>query len=102
MKFTKEISVQVEDDGLVVFREPTNEEWNDFAAERYPVGRHAKMKDNSSAARANLFDKLAVRFENLNDDAGPIGIDDKARIPMRFKAETIFNAFEQNEINLKN
>lgn len=102
MKIRKEIEVQVGEDGLVVFREPTNQEWNDFVAERYPVGRHARMKDNSEGARAKLFDKLAVRFEKLEDDAGEINIDGKDRIPMRLKASLIFTAFEQNDIDVKN
>jgi hypothetical protein len=102
MKIKKEIEVQVGEDGLVVFREPTNEEWNAFTAERYPVGRHARMKDNSAEARAKLFDKLAVRFDKLEDEIGPIAVEDKARIPMRLKASLIFTAFEQDDIDVKN
>lgn len=102
-KLTKEIQVKVGEDGLIVLREPTNKEWNEFEADRYPVGKKNRMKDNSGPARCNLFDKLVVKIENIEDDSGPITLESKDRFPARFKAQIIFDSFENGqEIDVKN
>ena len=102
-KLQNEINVKIGDDGLIVLREPTNKEWNDFTADRYPVGRRNKMKDNSGTARAELFDKLVVRIEKIEDNAGPITMETKERIPGRLKAQIIFDALESgNDVDVKN
>jgi len=101
-KLSGEIEVKVGEDGLIVLRKPTNKEWNDFDAARYPVSRN-KIKNHAIEARAELFDKLVVRIENLEDDQGPITLETKARIPDRHKGVIIFKAFETDEeIEVKN
>ncbi len=101
-KFLKEIEVKVGADGLIVLREPTNKEWNEFEAERYSVGKRNRMKDNSGPARCALFDTLLVRVENLEDSDGQITVSSSARIPSRLKTQIIFDAFETQEIDIKN
>ena len=102
-KIGAEIEIRIGEDGLVVLREPTNKEWNLFEAERYPLGRNQKLRNNATAARAALFDRLVVRIENVEDASGPIGMDGIARIPERVKSDIVFRAFEAGEqIELKN
>ena len=102
-KLGKEIEVKIGEDGVIVLREPTNKEWNEFSAERYPVGRHNKMKDNSGAARAVLFDTILTKVENIEDDEGPITLETKDRIPARLKGQIIFDAFETgSDVDVKN
>lgn len=99
----KNLEVKVGDDGKVILREPTNAEWNNFIANRYPIGRGNRPKDNSSNARAELFDKLLIAVENIEDDAGIITVETKERIPSRIKAEAVFKAFEgEDAVEIKN
>jgi hypothetical protein len=99
-KISNEIEVKIGDDGLIVLRQPTNREYNEFEATRYPVKRNV-IKDHAREARVVFFDLLLVRVENI--DQGPITIEAKDRIPERYKTRIIFNAFEANEdIELKN
>jgi len=103
MKLGNEIEVKVGEDGKIILREPTNKEWNDFQSERYPVGRHNKMKDNSGPARVALFDKLLIKIENIEDDQGVIALETKDRIYARLKGQIIFDAFESGqEVDVKN
>ncbi len=103
MKFSQEIEIKVGDDGLVVLREPTPAEWNVFSANRYPMGKGNRMKDNSAVARAQLFDKLCVRIDNCEDSKGPIKVESIDRFPNRIKADIIFKVFEEtSEIDIKN
>jgi hypothetical protein len=102
MKFVEEIEIQVGEDGIVKLRQPTNEEWNQFCNERYEVGRHNKLKDKGFQARVKLFDKLVTSIDNCEDSQGEITVESKDRFPSRLKAELIFNALEQNEIDVKN
>ncbi len=102
-KILKEVEVRVGTDGLIILREPTNKEWNEFEMERYSVGKRNRMKDNSGPARCALFDLLLVRIENLEDSEGQITVESKARIPSRLKTQIIFDAFETGqEIDIKN
>ena len=102
-KLSKGVEVKVGTDGLIILREPTNKEWNDFEADRYPVGKRNRMRDNSGAARADLFDKLVQKIENLEDGDGPITLETKDRIPARLKGQIIFDAFETGiEVDVKN
>lgn len=92
------IEVNIGDDGLLILREPTNREWNEFVAARYPMIK-GKPKDRSNDARAELFDKLLVSIENIEDDDGQITRETaKDRIPVRIKAEAIFKALENEEV----
>ena len=101
-KLNGEIEVKVGDDGLIALREPTNREWNDFEAARYPLSRN-KIKNHALEARADLFDKLVVRIENIEDDQGPITLETKERIPDRKKGAIVFQVFEADaEIEVKN
>lgn len=102
-KIGAEIEVKIGEDGLIVLREPTNREWNQFESERYPVGRNMKMRNNATAARAVLFDRLVLRIENLEDEQGPLGMETLARIPERMKSDIVFKSFEAAEqIEVKN
>ena len=102
-KLSNEIEVKVGPDGLLVLRNPTNKEWNCFEADRYPVGKRNRMKDNSGSARVALFDLLLVRIENIEDGVGPITIETKDRFPGRMKSQIIFDAFETGQdIDIKN
>jgi len=102
MKLEQGIEVKVGDDGLIVLREPTDQEWNEFEKARYQVRRN-KFKDNASRARIDFFDKLVIRIEKIEDDQGPITLETKERIPNRKKAQIVFQAFETNdEIEIKN
>lgn len=101
-KIGASIEIRVGEDGLIELREPTNREWNEFDQARYPISRN-KVKFNATAARVNLFDKLVIRLENIEDNNGPIGLEELGRIPDRVKADVVFKAFEQpGEIDLKN
>ncbi len=103
VKLLKEVEVKVGIDGLLILREPTNKEWNEFEAERYPIGKRNRLKDNSGTARQALFDKLLIRIENLEDNEGIITLETKDRIPARLKGKIIFDAFESDlDIDVKN
>lgn len=82
-------------DAAFVLRNPTDQEYNDYYAERFE-------KNNIVRARAALFDELLVEVENLEDDDGVIGIEQKDRIPAKLKAEAVFIAFDRDEVDLKN
>lgn len=102
-KLAKDVEVRIGTDGLIILREPTIKEWNEFTSERYPVGKRNQMKDNSSAARLSLFDKLLIRIENIEDDQGVITLETKDRIPARMKVQIIFDAFESGQdVDVKN
>jgi hypothetical protein len=101
-KLNGEIEVKVGDDGLIALRNPTNKEWNDFEAARYPLSRN-KIKNHALEARAELFDRVVVRIENIEDDQGPITLETRDRIPNRIKSSIIFRTFETDEeIDVKN
>ena len=103
MKLSAEIKINIGEDGIVTLREPTNAEWNNFTAKRYPFGRRGRMIDNSTEARVELFDKLILKIENLEDAQGLITIETKERMPARIKSSIIFNAFETEEVvDIKN
>ncbi len=97
MKISNEIEVRVGDDGLITLREPTNKEWNDFTASRYPT-KGRKTKDKSTPARADLFDKVVTKIEKIEDDTGPITVETKERLPNRIKSSAIFQAFEDEDV----
>jgi hypothetical protein len=100
--FNKEIEVKIGDDGLIVLRQPTNKEYNEFEAARYPVKRNV-IKDHAREARVAFFDLLLVRVEKIEDEQGAITVEEKHRIPERYKTRIVFNAFESNEeIEVKN
>lgn len=105
-KLTKEIRAKVKVDGedvVFVLRKPTNEELNGCLAKRYEVSKRGKdVKDASYLARVELFDQLLTGVENLEDDNGPITVGRKSEIPPNWKAEIVFKAFEDNEIEIKN
>jgi len=84
-----------EDDGRITLREPTNKEWNDYDAARFEFSKKGRLKkDNQSAARSALFDKLAVSVDDIEDDMGPLTVSDLERIPARYKQRAIFLCFE--------
>jgi len=102
-KLRKDVEVKIGDDGKIILKEPSNHEWNDFVAKRYPLSKGNRLKDNSSEARVELFDKLVVEIENIEDEKGLITLETKERIPARLKAEIIFKAFESEEtVEIKN
>ena len=91
---------------LLSFRAPTNEELNDFMAKRHEVSagkRNIKVRDNSLVARAEFFDKLLTKVENLEDSEGkPITPERKELIPSTWKNDIVFRLFEDTEIDTKN
>ncbi len=101
MKFADEREIKIGTDGLIVLREPTDAEWNEFSSELISFRRHGKAKDESVEARIKLFNKLVVRIENLEDSQGPITMENK-RLRARLKSDIIFNTFQQSEIEEKN
>jgi hypothetical protein len=104
MRLSNEIEVQVGDDGRIVLRQPTNKEWNEFTAARFPMKRGGqRMVDKSHIARVDLFDLIVVKIDNIEDGAGPITVDTKDRLPDWIKQDVIFRAFELREdIEVKN
>lgn len=103
MKLTNKITVKLKaGDETVTFelRRPTNQEINEFQAKRIdvdPQGR--KLKDNSNEAREELFDKILVSVENLEDDNGSITVDRKDAIPGLWKQDIIYAKIE-NEVKI--
>ena len=94
-----EVEVKVGEDGVIILREPTNKEWNEFTQKRFPFSRNSKVKDNGNEARSELFDKVFTSISNIEDEAGEVTeLTAKERIPMRMKAEIIFKAFESDEV----
>ena len=82
-------------DGSITLREPTNEEWNKYDGSRFEFSKKGRFKkDNQSAARCDLFDRLMVSVDNIEDDRGGISTDDLDRIPARYKQRAIFLCFE--------
>jgi hypothetical protein len=106
MKLKQELkAVLKQDDESVTFtvRQPSIKEMNDFMAERYPMGRKGRMKDDSALARAKLFDTIITDIENLEDAQGaPIKPDRKELVPINWKGSVIFQLFEDHEVTEKN
>ncbi len=86
---------------LFTFREPTNEELNDFLTSRFEL-KGKGPKDTSVAARCDFFDLLLVKVENLEDEQGEVTPERKDRIPSNWKQDMIMQLFEATEINVKN
>ena len=82
-------------DGIITMREPTNKEWNDYTAERYPMGKHNKLKDNSTLARSNLFDKIVTGFSNIKVKGISVTMESKELLPMRVKCEAILTKLDE-------
>ena len=102
MKLSKEISVKVGHDGLIVLREPTNKEWNEFINSQVIWDKRTKATFRINEAREELFDKLVIKIENIEDDDGLITLEGKHRIPSRIKTKIITEVFELEEIDVKN
>lgn len=104
-RLRKEIKVTVklnDEDVVLVLREPSNQELNEFLAKRYEIKRN-KLKDNCLSARVELFDLLLTGVQNLEDaDGVPITSDRKDMIPATWKNDIIFKHCEDNEIDIKN
>ena len=102
MKLSNEIKVDAGDDGHVVLREPTAREWNNYTAAKGQL-RGQRYIDKTSQARGDLFDKIVMNIEGIEDDNGPITMETKDRIPLRLKSQIIFKAFEEEDaIDVKN
>lgn len=102
----KAILIQDEKDGDAIgyFKEPTNEQWNVYQKERFIIKTKGKKivsnQSNDVTAKANLFDKIVVKVENLKDEHGKeMGMEQvKKLLPNRVKAEAIFTIFEQEGV----
>ena len=104
-KLTKERKVEVMVNGEPCFftlRQPTNEEFNKFSGSRWKGGRRGSMEDCAVKVRCELFDKLLVKVEDLEDESGPIAVDGKDRIPVNIKSAVVFELFEVGEVSEKN
>lgn len=103
MKLQNKIIVKVNAGNEVIIfelRRPTDQEWNEFQAKRLDAGTGGRiLKDNSNEARIDLFDKLLLSIENLEDDNGIITIDRKDAIPAAWKQDIVFVKIE-NEIRI--
>ena len=90
-------------DGFLHFRNPTNKEMIDFDADTYSVGKRNQMKFNLTPARLALFDKVLIKIVDVTDDAGPITLETKDRIPAGLKLQAMDSALQQwkPEIDVK-
>jgi site-specific recombinase XerC len=106
VKLQKELKAVIavgEENVTFTLRQPSNKELNDFLAERYEVGKRNRMKDNSTPARIEFFDKLLTGVENLVDANDQTITPAQAdQIPANWKNDVIFRLFENNEIDVKN
>lgn len=102
MKIGEDLKVEVGEDGIILLREPTNKEWNNFTKNRFITGKGRAVTDTSTKARADLFDILVKDIKNLEDNTGPITLETKERLPHRIKADVILNAFEADVVDVKN
>jgi len=101
MKFTNEREFQVGDDGIIVVCEPTAKQLNQFNAAAYQYKKGKGMNNSTTvSARADLFDVIFVRCENLEDNEGPIS--EPSRIPVRIKNDIILHFVEAGETEEKN
>ena len=103
MKFKKEHRVAVGEDGYFIFREPTNEEFNEFEGKKkLKMGSDDTMAMSAETfnARVDLFDLLLIGAENLSDDDGGIGTNDLNRIPARHKNTAVILTFEVQGIKV--
>jgi len=83
------------DEGRIVLREPTNEEWNKYDSSRFEFSKKGRLKrDNQPAGKCELFDALVVNISGIEDDRGEITPDDLDRVPARYKQRAIFLCFE--------
>lgn len=80
---------------VFMLRQPTTDELSTFKS-RCGVYLHREDElDLAGACRAELFDLLLNRVENLYDEDGqPITVDLKDKISPRWKINLIFGAFE--------
>jgi hypothetical protein len=97
------VKVDGEDVGLKL-RRPTNQELNNFLASRYETsGKGGRIRDNSLNARCELFDRLIVGVDNLEDSEGISITPERVEIiPANWKADVVFKCFEDSEIDIKN
>ncbi|HBR16831.1 MAG TPA: hypothetical protein DD725_04365 [Deltaproteobacteria bacterium] len=104
-RLTSEVKEVVKLNGeevILTLRRPTNAEISDFFAKRYkPTGKQG-VKDDSYAARIDLFDRLLMGVENLEDAEGkPITAERKEIIPAIWKYVVIFKNFEEGSVNIQ-
>ena len=103
MKLGSKVTIQVGDDGVVYLNEPDAETWNTFQGKLVQITRGGKLEvsNNTSAARAWLFDQVFAGCENLENEEGPI--ESAEGFPARIKAEICLRSFESgDEISVKN
>lgn len=88
-------------DAYAYFREPTNEEWDKYQRDRFVIKTRGKKivsnRNNDVKAKAQLFDKILEKVENLKDASGKEYTLEQCKklIPDRMKAEAVFVIFEQ-------
>lgn len=93
-KISKEIRADILINGEVasfVLRRPTNQEINEFEAER---NREIIEKSKTSTARAELFDRILTNVIDLEDESGAITVERKDAIPANLKSNIILLKIE--------
>lgn len=85
-------------DAYIVLREPTNEEINNYHADKYDIPPNATPADamfHVKQAQGRLFDLLLQDVIDLEDEQGKITVERKDAIPLHLKAEIIFRRFDR-------
>jgi hypothetical protein len=106
-KLTAEIRVPIRHEGEIVpitIRRPSNEEMNVYLGRKteYTQGKDKKLRTCEPEARHELFDKLVVKVENLEDEAGQVTAETLDRIPANWKNLIIEHYVDTVLIDLKN
>lgn len=85
------------------FREPTNQELNNFLAARLDASKKGRLKDKAVRARCDFFDLLLTGVGDLEAaDGTPVTPENKDIIPVNIKADIIWELFENNDVEIKN
>ena len=104
-KLGKNIIFEVGDDGLIEMRHPTNEEWNDYQANKIEAQSEGRDIPALNKVICDFFDKLIVKIENIEDsDDTPITLENLGRISIKEKTSMIMQGIELNSqgISIKN
>lgn len=87
-----------DDDGVIMFRRPSNSEQNNYEAAKYESkGRKGKLKDKTFSARVALAKKCVTDLKDFEDEKGPITLEEISRMPNKILSDAYFVAFEDSD-----
>ena len=85
------------DDGVIIFRYPTNKEQNEYEGNKFIQRGKKGMKNNTFNARVILAQQCVTEIKNFENEKGPIQVKDVGLIPSKILSDAYFTAFEDDD-----